>query len=330
MDLNSARIFTLVVAKGSFSAAAKFSGIPVATVSRRVAELEASLNVILLERSTRSLRLTEAGTILYDYISRGVEEMEAGLLALREQERDLRGRLRFSMPPAFEPMWVLLEKFQNLHKNIEVDLFVSERRLDFIEDGVDIALRVGNVASQTAVARSLISYRHRLVASPHFLEDISINSPQDILSVDCAAWSTRDKLIEWRLGEHSVLVHPFMQTNDYLHLRYLALQHHCHCLRNSPTIQRRMRNSSIADRDPCPYRIIEDIGGAFAFGAIGGGVWHFGKGAWNSPKGCFFLKFIFYLNLHLVTCQWWCRCESSSLIREHQNPLCGSILNYSL
>jgi import inner membrane translocase subunit TIM17 len=46
-----------------------------------------------------------------------------------------------------------------------------------------------------------------------------------------------------------------------------------------------MRNSSIADRDPCPYRIIEDIGGAFAFGAVGGGVWHFGKGAWNSPKG---------------------------------------------
>eukprot|EP00577_Skeletonema_sp_RCC1716_P021833 CAMPEP_0113415460 /NCGR_PEP_ID=MMETSP0013_2-20120614/24576_1 /TAXON_ID=2843 ORGANISM="Skeletonema costatum, Strain 1716" /NCGR_SAMPLE_ID=MMETSP0013_2 /ASSEMBLY_ACC=CAM_ASM_000158 /LENGTH=238 /DNA_ID=CAMNT_0000302413 /DNA_START=82 /DNA_END=798 /DNA_ORIENTATION=- /assembly_acc=CAM_ASM_000158 len=46
-----------------------------------------------------------------------------------------------------------------------------------------------------------------------------------------------------------------------------------------------MRNHSIADRDPCPYRIIEDIGGAFAFGSVGGGVWHFGKGAWQSPKG---------------------------------------------
>lgn len=46
-----------------------------------------------------------------------------------------------------------------------------------------------------------------------------------------------------------------------------------------------MRNSSIADRDPCPYRIIEDVGGAFAFGAVGGGVWHFGKGAWQSPRG---------------------------------------------
>eukprot|EP00581_Thalassiosira_minuscula_P009362 CAMPEP_0183708650 /NCGR_PEP_ID=MMETSP0737-20130205/4883_1 /TAXON_ID=385413 /ORGANISM="Thalassiosira miniscula, Strain CCMP1093" /LENGTH=238 /DNA_ID=CAMNT_0025936545 /DNA_START=52 /DNA_END=768 /DNA_ORIENTATION=- len=46
-----------------------------------------------------------------------------------------------------------------------------------------------------------------------------------------------------------------------------------------------MRNSSIADRDPCPYRIIEDIGGAFAFGAVGGGIWHLGKGAWQSPRG---------------------------------------------
>eukprot|EP00578_Thalassiosira_sp_NH16_P011953 CAMPEP_0181108842 /NCGR_PEP_ID=MMETSP1071-20121207/17850_1 /TAXON_ID=35127 /ORGANISM="Thalassiosira sp., Strain NH16" /LENGTH=236 /DNA_ID=CAMNT_0023192481 /DNA_START=59 /DNA_END=769 /DNA_ORIENTATION=- len=46
-----------------------------------------------------------------------------------------------------------------------------------------------------------------------------------------------------------------------------------------------MRNSSIADRDPCPYRIIEDVGGAFAFGAVGGGIWHLGKGAWQSPKG---------------------------------------------
>ena len=46
-----------------------------------------------------------------------------------------------------------------------------------------------------------------------------------------------------------------------------------------------MRNGAIADRDPCPYRIIEDIGGAFAFGAVGGGAWHLGKGAWQSPRG---------------------------------------------
>ena len=126
MDLNSARIFVNVVDKGSFSSAARQMKIPVSTVSRRVAELESSLNVRLLERSTRKLRLTEAGATLHEFVSRGVEEMDAGLLALAEREQDLRGRLRLSMPPSFEPMWTLLDNFQALHTNIEIDLFVSE------------------------------------------------------------------------------------------------------------------------------------------------------------------------------------------------------------
>ena len=227
MDLNSARIFALVVTKKSFSEAAKSSGIPVATVSRRVAELEASLKVSLLERSTRKLRLTEAGAILYDYVSRGVEEMDAGLLALRESELELRGRLRFSMPPNFEPMWALLERFQASYKNIDIDLFVSERRLDFIEDGIDIALRIGDVASQSAVARLLTTYRHRLVASPEFLRSRSIKAPQDLLAVDCAAWCQKDGIVEWDLGGEKLRVNPFLRANDYLHVRYLALRHQC-------------------------------------------------------------------------------------------------------
>lgn len=227
MDLNSARIFALVVAKGSFSAAARFSGIPIATVSRRVADLESSLNQSLLERSTRKLRLTEAGAIFYDYVSRGIEELDAGLLALKEQEKDLRGRLRFSMPPSFEPMWALIEDFQDIHKNIEIDLFVSERRLDFIADGIDIALRVGRVSSQSAVARLLTTYRHQLVASPEFLEANPIRSPQDLLSTSCAVWSPKDHLTEWTLGSETIRPTPFLQTNDYRHVRYLTLKHRC-------------------------------------------------------------------------------------------------------
>ena len=227
MDLNSARIFAQVVQKGSFSAAARSSGVPVATVSRRVAELEASLKVSLLERSTRKLRLTEAGATLYDYIARGVEEMDAGLLALREQENDLRGRLRFSMPPAFDPMWSLLDEFQSLYKNVEIDLFVSERRWDFSEDGVDIALRVGSIESQSAIARPLTVYRHKLVASPAFLEENPIETPLDIAGVSSAAWGAKGSSVEWLLGEHKVVIQPFLQTNDYLHLKHLAIQHRC-------------------------------------------------------------------------------------------------------
>ena len=227
MDLNSVRIFVNVAAKGSFSAAAKLMGIPVATVSRKVAELESSLDVRLLERTTRKLRLTDAGVTLYEYASRGVEEMDAGLLALSEKEQDLRGRLRFSMPPSFEPMWTLLDNFQSLHANIDVDLFVSERRLDFIEDGIDVALRIGEVANPSAVARLLMTYRHRLVASPDFLRNVTIQSPQDILSANCAAWSQKNDVVNWTLGNDNLTINPFLRANDYLHMRYLALKGKC-------------------------------------------------------------------------------------------------------
>jgi len=227
MDLNSARIFSNVAAKGSFSSAARLMGIPVATVSRRVAELESSLNVRLLERSTRKLRLTEAGATLYEFVSRGVEEMDAGLLALSEQERNLNGRLRLSLPPSFEPMWKLLGDFQEIHANIEIDLFVSERQLEFIEDGIDVALRIGDVASQSAVARLLMTYRHCLVASPEFLADNSLENPQDIIFKKCAAWCQKDQPITWSLGNETLTINPFIRANDYLHMRYLALCHKC-------------------------------------------------------------------------------------------------------
>jgi DNA-binding transcriptional LysR family regulator len=227
MDLNSARIFVNVVGKGSFSAAANALGIPVATVSRRVAELESALGVRLLERSTRKLRLTVAGATLYEFAARAVEEMDAGLLALAEQSRILRGCLRLSVPPHFEPIWHVIDNFQDLHSSIAVDIFVSERRLDFIEDGVDVALRIGDVASQSAIARLLVTYRHRLVASPQFLSRCSIDSPQDVLSQKCAAWCRQGQVAMWRLGSTNLTIEPFLRANDYLHMRYLALRHKC-------------------------------------------------------------------------------------------------------
>ena len=105
MDLNSTKIFVHVVQKGSFTAAAAQLKVPIATVSRRVSELEKSLNVRLLERSTRHLRLTEAGATLFDYALRGLQEMDAGLLALQDKEAELKGCLRLSLPPHFKPWW---------------------------------------------------------------------------------------------------------------------------------------------------------------------------------------------------------------------------------
>ncbi len=227
MDLNSARVFVKVVDKGSFSGAARELKMPIATVSRRVTELEKAIGNVLLERTTRKLRLTEAGTILHEYVSRGVEEMDSGLLALSDKEEQIKGRLRLSIPPSFEPMWRILEDYSELYPNVDIEVFVSERRLDFIEDGIDIALRIGEVKSETAVARQLLIYRHKLVSSPEFIAKHPVTSPEDLHTVKVAAWAKHNQTVNWLLGGDSVTLHPYLTGNDYMHMRYLALRKKC-------------------------------------------------------------------------------------------------------
>ncbi|WP_292801735.1 LysR family transcriptional regulator [Nostoc sp. NMS7] len=104
MDFNSAALFVKVVQYGSFSETARRTNTPVATVSRWIAELEKDLGIRLLERSTRHLRMTQAGTTFYEYAVRGFEAFETGLFILENQQQELTGTLRLSLPPAFLPM----------------------------------------------------------------------------------------------------------------------------------------------------------------------------------------------------------------------------------
>lgn len=226
MDLNSLNLFVKVVEQGSFSAASKSTNVPVSTVSRRISELEKDLNVRLLERSTRQLRVTDSGKLLYEFAQKGVAEFDAGILALQSRENEISGKLRLSMPPHFEPWWDLLRDFQGLYKNIELDLFVTERKVDFIEDAVDVALRVGNVDTLSSVARKLHQYKHILVASPQFIAQFGQpNSPQDLVNYPCAAWYKKHNTHTWTLGEVKTKLSTCIRANDYLHMRHIALHH---------------------------------------------------------------------------------------------------------
>ena len=115
MDLNAAEMFVYVVQAGSLSAAAHRMDVPLPTLSRRIRELERELNVQLLERSTRGTRLTDAGTRFYEHANRGVEALAEGQLAVMSDQARLSGRLRLSIPPAFEPWWALLDERQSEH-----------------------------------------------------------------------------------------------------------------------------------------------------------------------------------------------------------------------
>src|SRR5258708_509389 len=163
-------MFVSVVQGGSLSATAQRTGIPLPTLSRRIRELERELKVQLLERSARGTRLTDAGTRLYEHATRGIEALTEAEQAVRSDQARLKGRLRLVLPTAFEPWWELLGAFQRHYPDIQLSVYTTDRRVDLVQDGIDIALRIGAVQHESMVARRLLSYRHALVASPALLE----------------------------------------------------------------------------------------------------------------------------------------------------------------
>lgn len=229
MDLNAAEMFVSVVQAGSLSAAASRLGVPLPTLSRRVRALERALNVQLLERSSRGTRLTEAGARLYEHASRGVETLRDAEQAVRSDQARLQGRLRLSLPPAYEPWWELLSQFQRRYPGIQLSVYTTERRVDLIEDGVDVALRVGAIAHEAMVARRLLAYRHLLVAGAGLLARLGApRSPEDLQRFPCAVWNRATAgRAAWLLGGQRVEPAALLSTNDYLHLRSRALAGEC-------------------------------------------------------------------------------------------------------
>jgi DNA-binding transcriptional LysR family regulator len=225
MDLNATRMFVAVVQAGSLSAAANRLGIPLPTLSRRIRDLEQQLKVQLLERSARGAKLTEAGTRLYEHAGLGIEALlEAEQVVVNDQAR-LKGRLRLSLPQTFEPWWELLAAFQRRYPDIQIYVYSTERRMDLIEDGIDVALRVGAIIHEAMVARRVLSFRNILVASPRLVKRLGAPEQPDALHrFPCAVWASRlDVPARWELGESVVEPKAVLSTNDYHHLCHRAL-----------------------------------------------------------------------------------------------------------
>jgi DNA-binding transcriptional LysR family regulator len=142
--------------------------VPVSTVSRRVAELEDQLGVRLLDRSTRSLRLTDLGAEVLEHAQRSAEASEAVQNIVSNRQSSVSGALRLSAPPNVSDTLLtpLVTAFQASYPNVRVQILIAERFVDHIGDGVDIAFRLGALKDSSLVARKILTYRHQLVASP--------------------------------------------------------------------------------------------------------------------------------------------------------------------
>ncbi|AQS39676.1 transcriptional regulator, LysR family [Shewanella psychrophila] len=219
MDLNSLNIFVHVVQQGSFSGASRAMNIPVATISRRVSELEAQLQQSLLVRTTRKLTLTPSGKVLYQRACVGLDEIFAAKQAMNEQQEEYKGKLRISIPPALYVLDDMFHAFNEAYPDIQLEVFSSVKKVDFIEDDIDILIRIGKLNYESAIARHLGQFRHVIVSSQKFINRYGMpKHPSELATLPIAAWISRDSEVIWQLGEHCQSIKPKFLSNDYAHI----------------------------------------------------------------------------------------------------------------
>lgn len=178
LDANALELFARVVAAGSFSRAARQLGLTRAAISRRVAAMESLVGQPLLARTTRSLGLTEAGRALATRAQAVREAADAARMALRKEGDALQGRLRITSMRAFghSVLLPLLADFGRQHPGVAMELMFTERRVDLVREGVDIAFRVTREPPQDCVAQPVLRFR----ISAYAAQGPVLQQPQDL------------------------------------------------------------------------------------------------------------------------------------------------------
>jgi len=192
--------FSAVVENGSFTAAADALGISKPVVSKQVSQLERHLGVQLLQRTTRRLHLTQAGEVFASYSHRimsDVREAEQSVLPLQSEPQ---GRLRISAPESLATSLLpeVLLSFQQQFPLIELDIHISGRLVDLVEEGIDVALRVGELEDSSLIARLLMPCSFHACASPEYLKKHGTpKHPGELEAHNCMIYSQAPHPENW-------------------------------------------------------------------------------------------------------------------------------------
>lgn len=171
-DLNDTLVFVKVVQHGSITAAARALDLPKTTVSRRLRTLEERLGARLLNRTTRRLALTEAGTVYFEHSRRIATDLETAESAVHQLEGNPRGWLRVTAPYSLGTglLAPILHEFRARHPDVQVDIILSNDVLDLVHEEIDVALRIGDLPDSTLIARRLVTWPTQVFASAGYLE----------------------------------------------------------------------------------------------------------------------------------------------------------------
>jgi DNA-binding transcriptional LysR family regulator len=219
--LQAMQLFTRVVDTGSFTAAAEQLGISRALASKLIQNLEDALGVRLLNRTTRRLSLTESGQNYYQRVSDVLSRLSEAEAEATELQIDPRGRLRVSAPIPFSTVHLApaIAEFQRLHPRVEFDLNLNDRRVDLVEEGFDLAIRISQLADSSLMARKIAPCRMVAVASPEYLaEHGEPEKPADLARHECLRYTLTPNSEAWEFEREgssiSVPAHARMAVNN--------------------------------------------------------------------------------------------------------------------
>jgi DNA-binding transcriptional LysR family regulator len=233
-DLNNLYFFAKVVDFGSYTAAAKALGLQTSKLSRRIAALETELGVRLINRTTRRLSLTEAGKTFHRHCLALLDEAQAAKDAMSQVLASPQGLVRISCPTGLLQGGVadILARFIAKHPRVRIALDATNRRVDVVEEGLDIALRVRKLPLEDSdlAMRAFGPDETILIASPELIA--AHGEPQsleDLARMPTLSMATADERSTWRFlginGEPAELTHsPRLSTDDLFTLRRAALQ----------------------------------------------------------------------------------------------------------
>lgn len=211
--LEAIRLFVRVVESGSFSAVARENGVGQPAVSKQIAALEAHLGAQLVLRTSRKVAVTDAGQAFYESATRLVDDFEAARTAVGKGQASPSGLVRLSAAPVLGRLYVmpLLARFFERYPDVSVELSASERHVDLIGEGIDLALRHGLLPDSSLTARHLAMATFVTVATPaHFARHGTPRVPQDLVRHPCIGFSPQHEVRPWRfrVGGETHVHHP--------------------------------------------------------------------------------------------------------------------------
>jgi DNA-binding transcriptional LysR family regulator len=230
-NLTDIAIFVKVVELASFTAAAEALETSQPVVSKAVTRLEEKLGARLLNRTTRRLSLTEAGSELYRRSVWALKEIENAELEVARFQTQPRGTLRLAAPMSFSILHLgpLIHEFLQRHPGVSAEINMSDQHVNLIEEGYDLAIRIGQLQDSNLVARKITPCRQVMCASPAYLARHGTpERPEDLLEHNCIVYSFLSTPREWRLSDangetHVVPVNGTLHSNNGLVNRAAAI-----------------------------------------------------------------------------------------------------------